>query len=93
MGRPSTEHLTPNAVSVLRQAQLEAQALHHDHVGTAHLVLACRVVDCSASRILQQLGIFRHRLAADPHSEKIHPGTEYDYPRRKGPHYHADRGY
>ena len=57
MERPSTDNLTPNAISVLRQAQLEAQEMRHDHVGTAHLVLACRIVECSAGKILQKLGI------------------------------------
>lgn len=85
MGRPSTEHLTPNAVSVLRQAQLEAQALHHDHVGTAHLVLACRVVDCSASRILQQLGISASELRDRTEALSVLGGVVDNLPAEKIP--------
>ena len=33
MDHPNLEGFSPNAVRVLRQAQVEAQKLQHDHVG------------------------------------------------------------
>ena len=62
MDRPNTEHFTPNAVAVLRQAQLEAYRLGHDHVGTGHLALACRVIDCSAAALLSEFHVSAEAL-------------------------------
>lgn len=56
MDEPNTENFSKNAVRVLRQAQVEARSLKHDHVGTDHLVLACfGVGECSAARALYAL--------------------------------------
>ncbi len=85
MERPSTDHLTPNAVSVLRQAQLEAQQLCHDHVGTAHLVLACRTVECSASKILQQFGISVAELRERTEALSVLGGVADNLPAEKIP--------
>ncbi len=52
MESPNLTGFTPNAVKVLRQAQIEARALHHDHIGTEHMVLACMVVESSARKAL-----------------------------------------
>ncbi len=52
MESPQLNGFTPNAVKVLRQAQMEARALHHDHIGTEHIVLACMVVGSSARKAL-----------------------------------------
>ena len=62
MDRPNTEQFTPNAVAVLRQAQLEASRLGHDHVGTGHLALACRVIECSAAALLSEFHVSAEAL-------------------------------
>ncbi len=53
MEQPNLERFSPEAASVLRQAQIEARSMKHDHVGTEHIVLACCVVDCDARPILE----------------------------------------
>lgn len=85
MERPSTEHLTPNAVSVLRQAQIEARELCHDHVGTAHLVLACRVVECSASNVLQSFNISVAELRERTEALSVSGGVIDNLPAEKIP--------
>lgn len=85
MERPSTDNLTPNAISVLRQAQLEAQEMRHDHVGTAHLVLACRIVECSAGKILQKLGISVAELRERTDALSVSGGLIDNLPAEKIP--------
>lgn len=53
MDQPQIENFSDEAARVLRQAQIEARAMYHDHVGTEHMALACCVVDCEAKRILE----------------------------------------
>ena len=65
MKHPNTEHFSTNARAVLRQAQIEAAALSHDHIGTGHLLLACCVIDCSAKKLLQQFNIAEKFLRAN----------------------------
>ena len=64
MEHPNFEQFAPDAVQVLRQAQLEARKLRHDHVGTEHILLACMAVDCPAQRILLQCDTSREDLEA-----------------------------
>lgn len=64
MDQPNLEGFSPNAVRVLRQAQVEAQGLRHDHVGTEHMVLAFMAVECSAQRALKTFGTSRDDLCA-----------------------------
>lgn len=64
MDQPNLEGFTPNAVRVLRQAQVEAGGLRHDHVGTEHMVLAFMSVECSAQRALRTFGTSRDDLRA-----------------------------
>lgn len=52
MKKPNTDKFTSDAVLVLRQAEIEAQQLHHDHVGTEHIVLACSVVPSLAKDVI-----------------------------------------
>ena len=52
MNKPKTDKFSSDAVLVLRQAELEAQQLHHDHVGTEHIVLACSVVPSLAKDVI-----------------------------------------
>ncbi|MEG1787730.1 MAG: ATP-dependent Clp protease ATP-binding subunit [Kiritimatiellia bacterium] len=56
MDQPNTERFSPNAARVMRQAQIEARSMNHDHVGTEHLMLGCIAVEeCAASKILKSL--------------------------------------
>ncbi|MDO5765634.1 MAG: ATP-dependent Clp protease ATP-binding subunit, partial [Elusimicrobiales bacterium] len=64
MDQPNLEGFTKNAVRVLRQAQVEARALHHDYVGTEHVVLACVDVECSAQKTLQSFDVSADDLRA-----------------------------
>ena len=64
MDHPNLEGFSPNAVRVLRQAQVEAQKLQHDHVGTEHMVLAFMSVECSAQRALRTFGTSEYDLRA-----------------------------
>lgn len=64
MDQPNLEGFSPNAVRVLRQAQVEARRLRHDHVGTEHMVLAFMSVECAAQRALKTFGTSRDDLCA-----------------------------
>ncbi|MGN0886387.1 MAG: ATP-dependent Clp protease ATP-binding subunit [Candidatus Spyradenecus sp.] len=64
MEQPNLEQFSPDAVAVLRQAQLEARRLRHDHVGTEHLLLALVEVDTAARRMLTGWGASREDLLA-----------------------------
>lgn len=64
MEQPDLEHFSPDAAAVLRQAQLEARHLRHDHVGTEHLLLALIEVDTIAQQMLLSWGASRDDLLA-----------------------------
>ncbi len=64
MEQPNLNGFSENAVKVLRQAQVEARALHHDHIGTEHILLACMAVRCSAQRALAAFDTSREDLLA-----------------------------
>lgn len=85
MNRPNTEHFTPNAVAVLRQAQLEASLFGHDHVGTGHLALACRVIDCSAAKLLQHCNVSPNALRERIESLSTSGGVMENMPAEKIP--------
>ena len=54
MELPDLTGFSPNARRVMRQAQVEAQRLGHDHVGTEHLTIALAEVECRAQQILRR---------------------------------------
>ena len=54
MDLPDLSRFSPNARRVMRQAQMEAQRLGHDHVGTEHLAIALAEVECRAQQILRR---------------------------------------
>ncbi|MBQ9693373.1 MAG: ATP-dependent Clp protease ATP-binding subunit [Kiritimatiellae bacterium] len=85
MDRPNTDHFTPNAVAVLRQAQLEAYQLGHDHVGTGHLALACRVIDCSAAKLLEDLHVSAEALRERVESLSSNGGLQENLTAEKIP--------
>ena len=64
------ERFTENAREVVRQAQREARELHHESVGTEHLLLALLRLpdDAAAPRAFAALGVSyddaRDRLSA-----------------------------
>jgi ATP-dependent Clp protease ATP-binding subunit ClpA len=52
------ERFSEMAKAVLLLAQEEAERAHHSYIGTEHLLLGLlRAVDCSAARVLADLGI------------------------------------
>lgn len=64
MKQPNLEHFSMDAVMVLRQAQVEALRMRHDHVGTEHILLACMAVDCRARGVLQKFDASKEDLEA-----------------------------
>lgn len=64
MKQPNLEHFSMDAVLVLRQAQVEALRMRHDHVGTEHMLLACMAVDCRARGVLQRFDASKEDLEA-----------------------------
>ena len=52
MDMPDLERFSEEARAVMRQAQVEAQTLRHDHVGSEHVVVALAAVACRAKTIL-----------------------------------------
>ena len=64
MEQPNLEQFSPDAAAVLRQAQLEARRLRHDHVGTEHLLLALVEVESGAQQLLKHWGASREDLLA-----------------------------
>ena len=53
MELPDLSGFSPNARRVMRQAQVVAQRLGHDHVGSEHLIVALAEVECRAQGILR----------------------------------------
>ncbi len=53
MDLPDLTGFSPNARRVMRQAQVVAQRLGHDHVGSEHLTIALAEVECRAQGILR----------------------------------------
>lgn len=81
MDEPNTEHFSKNAVRLLRQAQVEARGLKHDHVGTEHLVLACfGVGECSAARALYALNTSQDDLRVRIEAQESVGGIAEDRP-------------
>ncbi len=64
MEQPDLEQFAPDAAAVLRQAQLEARRLRHDHVGTEHLLLALVEVESGVQQLLKHWGASREDLLA-----------------------------
>jgi len=60
--KPKLEGFSPNAIKVLRQAQIEAYAMKSDSVGTGHLLIALAAVPCAAQRLV--LGQFEAEIRA-----------------------------
>jgi ATP-dependent Clp protease ATP-binding subunit ClpC len=53
MDHPNIEAYSAEAARILRQAQIEAHAMYHDHVGTEHMAIACAVVKSEAKNVLE----------------------------------------
>lgn len=75
-------------LAVVMHAMQEADALHHDHIGTGHLLLALLRDDAgSATRILSTLGVDRdaartRTLAALAPGDRTQPMAERPYTQR-----------
>ncbi len=52
METPDLERFADEARRVMRQAQVEAQGMRHDHVGSEHVVVALAATECRAQKIL-----------------------------------------
>ena len=52
METPDLERFADEARLVMRQAQVEAQGMRHDHVGSEHVVVALAATECRAQKIL-----------------------------------------
>ncbi len=58
MEGPNTEKFSVNANRILRQGQIEAREMNHDHVGTEHILIGClRISACSAAKVLNKLNV------------------------------------
>ncbi len=80
MNQPNLDGFTPNAVGVLRQSQMEARALRHDHIGTEHIVLACMAVTCSAQKALLSFDASTEDLKARIEAQAIAGGVAENPP-------------
>jgi ATP-dependent Clp protease ATP-binding subunit ClpA len=59
------ERFTDSARAIVRGAQQEARELHHDHIGTEHLLLAMlRPESGLAARVLAEAGVQRAEVVA-----------------------------
>jgi hypothetical protein len=56
--------VSPYAEKVFRQTLTEALQLNHNYIGTEHLLLALRHVDCTAGYVLDDLGVGEADLRA-----------------------------
>ncbi len=64
MNHPNLEGFSENAVRAMRQAQVEAGLLGHDHVGTEHMLLGLIATGGSAQRALMTFNTSRADLLA-----------------------------
>ncbi len=80
MSQPNLEGFTPNAVRVLRQSQVEARTLRHDHIGTEHMVLACMAVECSARKALLTFDASTEDLKARIEAQAVAGGVAENPP-------------
>ncbi|MFP4354295.1 MAG: Clp protease N-terminal domain-containing protein [Phycisphaerae bacterium] len=74
------EHFTDHAKRVLELEGIEAQRMHHDYLGTEHLLLALiREPEGHGHRALEAVGVdIRH--AREALAEIVEPGPDVDIP-------------
>ncbi|MDO4528383.1 MAG: ATP-dependent Clp protease ATP-binding subunit, partial [bacterium] len=85
MENPNIEAYSDEAARILRQAQIEARAMYHDHVGTEHMALACCVVECEAKRVLESFHTSANDLRIRIEAQAARGGIADERPAEKIP--------